>query len=220
MRVAVRVIAMAAALCTAMSVAQSQKLPARDELLAKRDEALALAAELERHDKIGDCKFLDDFVDRNIRNSDTAGFVARFFAIGSLIRSSKDRCLYHDRGLATRVAIEQYEAEATAAVSPPVAFRAEPYLEAACGSAWRERLAEAGVRAAAQDIVARHLMCALKGGKDARAFWDWIAEGSRGSGRDVQQHLEMWAEGFFCTRMAAAADLTTACYWNLFEDRW
>jgi hypothetical protein len=173
MRTAARVIAILVAQCAAMSLAQSQTLPDGDEIRA-------LATDLDRHDKNGGCKFIDDFIDRNVRNSDARGLVARFFAFDSLTRrkpfaaDSKVRCLYHDRGLAARVAIEQYEAQAAAAVLPPVGFRAEPYLESALGSLWREKLAEAGVRAAAQDVVALHLLCVMKGTNDPGAFWAWM----------------------------------------------
>jgi hypothetical protein len=219
MRTAVRVIAVVA-LCAAMSLAQSQTLPDADEMRA-------LATDLDRHDKSGDCKFIDDFVDRNVRNSDAKGLVARMVAFGSLTRrkplaaDSKVRCLYHDRGLAARVAIEQYEAQASAAVLPPVGFRAAPYLESALGSSWREKLAEAGVRAAAQDVAALHLLCVMKGTDDPGAFWAWMAEGSKDSERqDLRQELSLLADVFPCPHMATPASLPTACYWILFEDRW
>jgi hypothetical protein len=123
--------------------------------------------------------------------------------------------------LAARVAIEEYDAQAAAAVIPPIGFRVAPYLESALGNMWREKLAEAGVRATVQDVAALHLLCAMKGTNDPGAFWVWMAEGSKELERgDLRLELSLLADGFSCTHMVAPASLPTACYWNLFEDRW
>jgi hypothetical protein len=84
-------------------------------------------------------------------------------------------------------------------------------LQSALGAAWREKLAEAGVRAAAQDLVALHLTCGISGGH--RAFWDWMAEGSSEWARSGLTELRTTAaKSLMCTQMAEPANLETACY--------
>ena len=130
------------------------------------------------------------------------------------------RCRYHDRGLAVQVAIDDYETQATLnSGGPPSLLPPWLPLESALGAAWREKLAEAGVRAAAQDLVALHLTCGISGGH--RAFWDWMAEGSSELARSGLTELRTTAaKSLICTQTAEPANLETACYWNLFEDRW
>src|SRR5262249_25836681 len=133
---------------------------------------------------------------------------------------SKVRCLYHDRALALRVAIDEYEAQAASTVLPSIGFSPEPSLEAALGDAWREKLAEAGLRAAAQDLIALHLSCGTKE-NDTGAFWNWMVKRDKETGRqDLQHTLSSRAKSFSCTHMPAKVSLETACYWNLAEARW
>jgi hypothetical protein len=187
-------------------------------------EVKELIADLTRHDQAGDCKFVDDFVDRNVRGQDAAGTAARFVALVDLTRSrtvaadDNVRCRYHDRRAAVELAVWLFEAHAVSLENPASWYPVEVPLEHALGRTWREKLAETGTRAAMQDLVVLHLSCIRKDDRVWSEFWDWLLKGSTGDvWLDVERELDL-AVGFpACAEMPVPASLETACYWNAVE---
>src|SRR5262249_17877820 len=95
-------------------------------------------------------------------------------------------------------------------------------LEGALGAAWREALAEAGVRPAMQDLVALHLLCVRK--DDQRqpiAFWEWILTDPQSNARFkyFDSFLDEYGRSPMCARLVGSAKPETACYWNAVEEK-
>jgi hypothetical protein len=187
----------------------------------------ALSKEFDQRIAQGDCVWIDAFTDRHLDEDGAAGFLARIHAVDTLERSpdlhpSRLVCRYHDRKAALRLAIVYYEAAAA-----PIGNHRDPIwvtdpLAGALGETWTERLAEAGVRAAMQDLAALHLMCVRKGSEQGSSpFWEWIVSDPKvghGYGHEyLDPLLDYFAKSPRCSKISGRGNPEVACYWNAVE---
>jgi hypothetical protein len=190
---------------------------------------------LEQHASRGDCKYVDDFIDRNIDKSGVAGRLARSYAAATLTPEpaqdpGSQGCPYHDRKTALRVLIWLYETWAQPEAARKTSYMDEFILENVLGETWIEQLADAGVRPAMQDLVALHLMCPSRRtvsiGRFAfwdprRAFWGWMLADPKSGSRNPHFNdlLRSYADSLSCKKIHGLAKLETACYWDAVEAR-
>jgi hypothetical protein len=133
---------------------------------------------LRQHAEIGDCGYLDQFTDNNIKKSGALGIAARIYALDALTKESAPPpsqrvCRYHDRRTALLVAVRLYEASAGSMAKSSDEVVVSIALSGALGNSWRDKLAHAGVRPAMQDLVALHLLCVRKDNEQrAIPFWE------------------------------------------------
>jgi hypothetical protein len=182
----------------------------------------ALLRELDRRDQGGECKYLNDFIDRNLRKTGIAGAVARELAAESLLHPPSApvrkgmRCPYHDRKASLRVAIDYYWRTAEEGSNVVQAIRAQVWLAAALGPSWRVKLADAAVLPATQDLVALNLSCVGRDGGRAAAFWDWFFSGQNGRARkSFDADLAVNGDPVMCGGFTEPPTTESACYWNV-----
>jgi len=193
------------------------------------DHLRALLDEIGRRGQNGECRYLDRFADKNIRTVGSTAAAARLYALTALgptvLSGTDQRCRYHNRKAALRLAIEMYEAGADEGTSQLKGALLQISLNAALGAKWRERLAAAGVVSAVQDLAALNLLCAWKGGQPSIGFWHWVNTdpNSGASGRsspDPFYGVKVQATGPTCEHFAGPATLEGACRWNSIETAW
>jgi hypothetical protein len=182
----------------------------------------ALLRELDRRDQGGECKYLNDFIDRNLRKTGIAGAAARELAAESLLHPPSApvrkgmRCPYHDRKASLGVAIDYFWRAAEELGGVFQAIRAQVWLAAALGPSWRVKLADAAVLPATQDLVALNLSCIGRDGGRAAAFWDWFFPGqNERSRKSFDADLAVSGDPVMCTGFTEPPTIESACYWNV-----
>jgi hypothetical protein len=196
---------------------------------AETPEIKALKAEFLERAKRNDCKYLDEFTDRYVSTTGGPALMAQVYAINTLIKEStakttaktaSETCRYHDRAAALLVAIRLYEAMAEKNSNVTEEVMVTMALEGALGDAWREALAEAGVRPAMQDLVVLHLLCARKADEQQPiAFWEWMLTDPKSNARFQFFDSLLYGQSPMCANLAASAKPETACYWNALEEK-
>jgi hypothetical protein len=192
------------------------------------------------HAAKGDCAYLNEVTDKNITQSSPLGIAAQLYALDALTNESelppsRRVCRYHDRRTALRVAIRRYAAAAERMVKSFDEVVVTIALEGALGDSWQDKLAQAGVRPAMQDLVALHLLCVRKEDEEQRKipfwerkdteqppipFWEWMFKEAKPASRygSFERLLEVYGQSRSCMSLVGNAKPEIACYWNAVEE--